>query len=141
MFGDFPVKVRRLSACNCRSERPEPKSFAALMAMGGIAPELAYVTAKFAALAPFARVADLVSELLPVGGAANPDTVRMFDVVAGDHASSPSESTVATVVLDWFHIGARRRHGEPISTAFVESAINEIVVRRMTEQQQMRWHR
>ena len=36
---------------------------------------------------------------------------------------------------------ARRRRGEPISTAFVESAVNEIVVRRMTKRQQMRWSR
>jgi len=77
VFDDILVKVRRLCACNCRSERPEPKSFAALMAMGGIAPELAYVTAKFAALAPFARVADLLSELLPVGGAAAASRTRV----------------------------------------------------------------
>ena len=37
--------------------------------------------------------------------------------------------------------GARWRHGELISTAFVESAINEIVARRMTKKQQMRWNR
>jgi hypothetical protein len=35
---------------------------------------------------------------------------------------------------------ARRRHGEPISTAFVESAVNEIVSRRMIKKQQMRWN-
>jgi hypothetical protein len=54
-FGDIPVRVRRLGACRCRSGPQEPKSFAAMIAaMGGIAPELANVTAKFAALAPFA---------------------------------------------------------------------------------------
>jgi hypothetical protein len=37
--------------------------------------------------------------------------------------------------------GARRRCGEPISTAFVESAVNEIVSRRMIKKQQMRWNR
>jgi hypothetical protein len=37
--------------------------------------------------------------------------------------------------------GARRRHGEPISTASVESAVNEIVSRRMIKGQQMRWNR
>jgi hypothetical protein len=37
--------------------------------------------------------------------------------------------------------GARRRRGEPISTGFVESAINEIVARRMIKKQQMRWNR
>ena len=36
---------------------------------------------------------------------------------------------------------ARRRRGEPISTAFVESAVNEIVAERMNKAQQMRWSR
>src|SRR5215207_5263370 len=36
---------------------------------------------------------------------------------------------------------ARRQRGEPISTAFVESAVNEIVAKRMTKKQQMRWSR
>src|SRR4051794_33616692 len=36
---------------------------------------------------------------------------------------------------------ARRRRGEPISTAFVESAVNAIVAKRMTKAQQMRWTR
>jgi hypothetical protein len=37
------------------------------------------------------------------------------------------------------HYAARRRRGEPISTAFVESAVNEIVAKRMNKKQQMRW--
>src|SRR4030095_5382899 len=36
---------------------------------------------------------------------------------------------------------ARRRRGEPISTAFVESAVNEIVAKRMNKAQPMRWNR
>ena len=36
---------------------------------------------------------------------------------------------------------ARRRRGRPISTAFIESAVNEIVAKRMTKRQQMRWNR
>jgi len=39
------------------------------------------------------------------------------------------------------HYAARRRRDEPISTAFVESAINEIVAKRMNKKQQMRWNR
>ena len=76
VFGDVAVRVRRLCACRCRAGMQEPKSFSALAATDGVAPELAYITAKFAALAPFARVADLLSELLPIGGAANAGTVR-----------------------------------------------------------------
>jgi hypothetical protein len=37
--------------------------------------------------------------------------------------------------------GARHRQGAAISTAFVESAVNEIVSRRMVKKQQMRWNR
>ena len=37
------------------------------------------------------------------------------------------------------HYAARRRRGEPISTAFVESAVNEILAKRMNKAQQMRW--
>ena len=33
----------------------------------------------------------------------------------------------------------RYRHGETISTGFVESAINQVVSKRMVKKQQMRW--
>jgi hypothetical protein len=39
------------------------------------------------------------------------------------------------------HYAARRRQGEPISTAFVESATNENVAKRMNKKQQMRLNR
>jgi len=39
------------------------------------------------------------------------------------------------------HYAARRRSSEPISTAFVESAVNEIVARRMNKKQQVCWNR
>ena len=39
------------------------------------------------------------------------------------------------------HYVARRRRGEAISTAFVESAINEIVAKHMNKKQRMRWNR
>src|SRR4051794_1051012 len=73
LFGDVPVRVRRLLVCHGPSE---PKSFAAFDLGAGPAPELAYVTAKFAALAPFGKVAALLSELLPISGAQNAGTVR-----------------------------------------------------------------
>jgi hypothetical protein len=47
------------------------------------------------------------------------------------------ESNQAALV----NYGARRRRGEPISKAFVESAVNEIISRRMIKKQQMRWNR
>jgi len=35
--------------------------------------------------------------------------------------------------------GDRHRNGERISTAFAESAVNQLVSRRMVKQQQMHW--
>jgi len=68
LFGDVPVRVGRLFICPCQGEG-EPKSVAALDFGGdAVAPELAYVTARYAALAPFGKVAALLSELLPLGG-------------------------------------------------------------------------
>src|SRR3954465_13803877 len=76
LFGDVPVRVRRLLVCPCQGPG-EAKSFAALdLGKDAVAPELAYVTAKFAALAPFGKVAALLSELLPISGARNAGTVR-----------------------------------------------------------------
>jgi hypothetical protein len=37
--------------------------------------------------------------------------------------------------------GARYRAGVPISTAFAESAVNQIVATRLSKRQQMRWNR
>jgi hypothetical protein len=37
--------------------------------------------------------------------------------------------------------GERYSEGEPMSTAWVESSINEIVAKRMAKAQQMRWNR
>ena len=50
LFGAVPVRVGRLLACPCHGPG-EPKSLAALELGGGVAPELAYVTARYAALA------------------------------------------------------------------------------------------
>ena len=32
-----------------------------------------------------------------------------------------------------------QRHGEPIATGFVESAVNQVVSKRLVKKQQMRW--
>jgi hypothetical protein len=75
IYGEVPVKVRRMNACRCDGQQ-DAKSLAVMEAVGDVSPELAYVMAKSAALAPFARVADMLSELLPIGGAVNAGTVQ-----------------------------------------------------------------
>ena len=123
LFGDVGVRVRRLRACGCRTGRLEPKSVAAMFAAGSVSPELAYITAKFAALAPFARVADLLAELLPVGGTANAGTVRNRTMCVGATIAgfTPSDSmpreagadTSAVIVgLDGGYVRSRHRQPE-----------------------------
>ena len=108
---------------NAREVADEPRSFSALALEGGIAPELAYVTAKFAALAPFAKVADLLAELLPVGGAVNAGTVRNRTRRVGERiarlrpegAADPDIDAVTPAVvigLDGGYLRSRHRRPE-----------------------------
>ena len=122
LFGDVPVRVRRLVACPCRGEG-EAKSAAVLDFGKGaaVAPELAYVTARYATLAPFGRVAALLSELLPVSGVQHASTVRSrtlrvgTEVVQANTAETAKEptapSTAGPVVvgLDGGYVRSRHR--------------------------------
>jgi len=117
-----PVRVRRWLVCPCQGPG-EPKSFAALELGGAVAPELAYVTARYAALAPFGKVAALLSELLPIGGAANAGTVRNRTLRVGEEvvqpystgtAKRPAAQAVGPVVvgLDGGYVRSRHRREE-----------------------------
>src|SRR5215203_1764248 len=119
LFGDVPVRVRRLLVCPCHGPG-EPKSFAAVDLGVGPAPELAYVTAKFAALAPFGKVAALLSELLPISGAQNAGTVRNRTLRVGQdvvplcstkNAELPATPAAGPVVvgLDGGYVRSRHR--------------------------------
>src|SRR3954449_6066195 len=120
LFGDVPVRVRRLLVCPCHGPG-EPKSFAALdFGKDAVAPELAYVTAKLAALAPFGKVAALLSQLLPMGGAQNAGTVRNRTLRVGqdvvrqhpiDIAGPPAAQAAGLVMvgLDGGYVRSRHR--------------------------------
>jgi hypothetical protein len=83
------------------------KSFAAIaIEAASVAPELAYLTARYAALAPFGKVADLLSELLPVSGAQNAGTVRNRTMRVGEAVVQPNVTTTAEP--------ATARPGEPV---------------------------
>jgi hypothetical protein len=123
LFGDVPVRIRRLHVCSCQGPG-EAKSFAVLD-LGGdaVAPELAYVTARYAALAPFGKVATLLSELLPMGRAQNTGTVRNRTMRVGesivqqhaiDRVERPSMQAPSPVVvgLDGGYVRSRHRRDE-----------------------------
>ncbi len=99
LFGEVPVRVRRLFVCPCRDEGG-PKSVAALdFGKDAVAPELAYVTARYAALVPFGKVAALLSELLPLDAVQHASTVRNRTLRVGAqvvqaHAAEPPSSPI-----------------------------------------------
>ncbi|HVI34727.1 MAG TPA: hypothetical protein VM684_00720, partial [Gaiellales bacterium] len=81
LFGDVPVRVRRRLACPCRGAAAVKSCTVLELGKDALAPELAYVTARYAALAPFGKVAALLSELLPLGGVQHAGTVRDRTIV------------------------------------------------------------
>jgi hypothetical protein len=123
LFGDVPIRIRRLRACPCQGT-DAAKSFAAFdLEAATVAPELAYVTARYAALAPFGKVADLLSELLPVSGAANAGTIRnrtmrVSEAVVQPHVPTTAEPATArpaepvVVGLDGGYVRSRHRRDE-----------------------------
>ena len=123
LFGDVPIRVRRLLTCPCQNGA-EATSFSAFDRKAAtVAPELAYVTARYAALAPFGKVADLLSELLPVSGGPNAGTVRNRTMRVGEAVVQPSVETTAepatgrlgkpvVVGLDGGYVRSRHRQDE-----------------------------
>jgi hypothetical protein len=119
LFGDVPLRIRRLLACPCQ-DMAEARSFAAFdLEAADVAPELAYVTARYAALAPFGKVADLLSELLPISGAQNAGTVRNRTMRAGEAIVRPYAAKTAAqpakpvvVGLDGGYVRSRHRQDE-----------------------------
>src|SRR5271166_5569532 len=123
LFGDVPVRIRRRLACPCQGSGGA-KSFAVLdLEAATVAPELAYVTARYAALAPFGKVAALLSELLPINGAQNAGTVRNRTLRVGEdvvqpHATkttqqtSPQPAEPVVVGLDGGYVRSRHRQEE-----------------------------
>ena len=75
LFGDVPIRIRRLLTCPCQNGGVAKSSAAFDLEAASVARELAYVMARYAVLAPFGKVADLLSELLPISGAQNAGAV------------------------------------------------------------------
>jgi len=132
LFGDVPLRVRRLLTCPCQGD-DEAKSFAVLDLDGNaVAPELAYITAHYAALAPFGRVAALLSELLPISGTQHASTVRNRTRRVGEivvrqptftDRAPPAEPVV--VGLDGGYVRSRQggagRHFEVIADKIIDT--------------------
>jgi len=123
LFGDVLVRICRLRVCPCQGSGAA-KSFAALdLGKDAVAPELAYVTARYAALLPFGKVVTLLSELLPMSGARNTGTVRNRTLRVGQdvirqHLSKTAKQPVmqaggpVVVGFDGGYVRSRHRQEE-----------------------------
>jgi hypothetical protein len=123
LFGEVPVRVRRWLVCPCQGASESEAKSVAVLGFGrgaAVAPELACVTARYAALVPFGKAAALLSELLPVSGAQHASTVRGrtlrvgAEVVRAHAVASASEpaspaSGAVVVGLDGGHVRHRHR--------------------------------
>src|SRR4051794_11200643 len=116
LFGDVPRRVRRLLICPCQGDSGAKSS--AILDFDGtaVAPELAYITARYAALAPFGKVAALLSELLPISGTQHASTVRnrtrrVGEIVVRQPNSADTARPVGPVVIGLDGGYVRHRHG------------------------------
>src|SRR6516162_4085000 len=79
------------------------------------------------------QIVDLLEEILEIDGAPFENGRKLHKAIREfGHYIAVNRVFVP-------NYGDRYRHGEAISTAFVESAVNQVVSKRMVKQQQMRW--
>jgi hypothetical protein len=74
LFGAVEVANPRWNRCSCQQDGPKSFLPTAAWLHGTTSPELLYVENKWASLIPFAKVADLLQEVLPAD--ANHETIR-----------------------------------------------------------------
>ena len=120
LFANVSIQVRRLFVCPCQDGKGEAKSFAILdLGKDAVTPELAYVTARYAALALFGKVAALLSELLQLGGTQHASTVRnrtlrvgveVVQAHAAEVAGRPAAQATGPVVVGLDGGSVRDRH-------------------------------
>src|SRR5260370_5229910 len=95
LFGDVDLRLPRLRKCRCALDSPVQGSGNASLRQRWIAPELECVQSELAAVLPYARSAELLSKLLPLGAGNSARTVRARTLHVGQRLES--ELTAAPV--------------------------------------------
>jgi hypothetical protein len=76
VFGPVQVANPRWNRCSCKSDGPHTFRPMRRWLQGNTSPEMLYLETKWASLIPFAKVADLLQDVLPVEDSVNAETVR-----------------------------------------------------------------
>ena len=95
LFGDVDLRVPRLRKCQCAVGEPAPASVKPASRQRWVAPELEYVQSELAATLPYARSAEILHKLLPIGVGNGATTVRARTLRVGQRLES--ELATATV--------------------------------------------
>src|SRR5260370_40099393 len=95
LFGDVELRLPRLRKCRCALDSPVQGSGNATLRQRWVAPELECVQSELAAVLPYARSAELLSKLLPIGAGNSASTVRARTLHVGQRLES--ELTAAPV--------------------------------------------
>jgi hypothetical protein len=76
VFGSVPVPNPRWHRCACQPIGTKTFRPTAQWLTGHTSPDLLYLETKWASLIPYAKVVDLLQDVLPVAETLNPETVR-----------------------------------------------------------------
>ena len=76
LFGRVDVPNPRWNRCACQTQGPRTFRPTKAWLHGRTSPEMLYLETKWASLIPFAKVADLLKDVLPVDDSLNQETVR-----------------------------------------------------------------
>jgi hypothetical protein len=120
VYGNVSMRVRRIRGCSCTGT--QHRSYSTISThKNPTTPELRYLTAKFAALLPFGKVTDFLSELLPLSAKMTTSTVRNRTLKVGKHLPKAANQLTAfprrepcseaVVGLDGAYV--RSRHPRP----------------------------
>ena len=76
VFGPVAVPNPRWERCSCQTEGPKTFRPTAAWLKGRTSPERLYLETKWGSLIPYAKVADLLKEVLPLSNSTNHETMR-----------------------------------------------------------------
>ena len=131
VFGSISVSSPRWLCCDCEPDRGKTFRPVASCLPDRSSPELHYLETKWASLIPYAKVVDLLKEVLPVAATLNPETVRhhlhgtamkleqelgeeqdcLFSGSEDDWAAQPLPDGPMTVGIDGGMVRARNKAG------------------------------
>lgn len=131
VFGPVAVPNPRWHRCPCQATGPRTFRPSARWLDGRTTPELAYLETKWASLIPYAKVVDLLKDVLPVAETLNQESVRrhlhatatkmeqalgdekerLFEGTEDEWAAQPTPDGPMTVGIDGGMLRARNKKG------------------------------